>query len=149
MLKIRPCARSGAKEAFEEIVEYIDIIFLNVRYDSKIAIEAESIDNAIKHLWDRGITTVIIKSAIEKGYYVGHQGKVEFVKFINEDVVDDTGAGDSFNGGVLHGIVSGMSPFKAVHLGSIVAGLQVKSYGAIKSIPNKEEVYKIFKGQND
>ncbi len=138
-----------AREAFDEIVEYIDIIFLNVKYDSKIVIETESVDNTIKYLWDKGITTVVIKSAIDKGYYVGYQGKIEFIKFINEDIFDVTGTGDAFNGAVLHGITSGMSPFKAVSLGSIVVGLQVKNLGAIKSIPSKDEVYKIFKGQND
>ena len=138
-----------AQEAFSDIAENTDIIFLNEKYDSKVVIESESRDNAIKYLWDKGISTVILKSAENKGYYVGHQGKIEFIKFINEDVVDDTGAGDAFNGGVLHGITTGMSPFKAVNLGSIVAGLQVKNYGAVKSIPNKEDVYKIFKGQND
>ncbi len=138
-----------AKEAFNDIVDYLDILFLNVRYDSKIVIDSESINNAIKYIWDKGISTVIIKSAIEKGYYVGYNGKIEFIKFINEDVTDDTGAGDSFNGGVLHGLASGMSPFKAASLGSIVAGLQIKNFGAIRSIPKKEEVYSIFKGQND
>ncbi len=138
-----------AKEAFDEIVEFVDIIFLNVKYDSKVVIDSESIDNTIKYLWDKGITTVVIKSSIDKGYYVGYQGKIEFIKFINEEVWDDTGAGDAFNGGVLHGITSGMSPFKAVSLGAIVAGLQIKSLGAIKSIPTKENVYRIFKGQND
>ncbi len=138
-----------AREAFDEIVEFIDILFLNVKYDSKVVIDSESIDNTIKYLWDKGITTVVIKSSIDKGYYVGYQGKIEFIKFINEEVWDDTGAGDAFNGGVLHGITSGMSPFKAVMLGAIVAGLQIKSLGAIKSIPTKENVYRIFKGQND
>ena len=42
-----------------------------------------------------------------------------------------------------------MSAFKAANLGAITAGLQVKGIGAIKSIPDKEDVYKIFKGQND
>lgn len=138
-----------AKEAFEEIIEYLDIIFLNVKYDSKIVIETNSIDNTIKYLWDKGLSTVIIKSSQEKGYYVGYQGKIEFIKFINEDVIDDTGAGDAFNGGVLHAVNNGMHPFKAAALGAVVAGLQIKNYGAIKSIPSKEEVYKIFKGQND
>lgn len=138
-----------AKEAFEEISEYLDILFINVRHDSKIIIDSSSVDNIMKYLWDLGISTIIVKSAIEKGYYVGHQGKIEFIKFTNEDVIDDTGAGDAFNGGVLHGIAAGMSPFKAVTLGSIVAGLQIQSVGAIKSIPNKDEVYQIFKGQND
>jgi 2-dehydro-3-deoxygluconokinase len=138
-----------AKEGFEEIVDYLDIIFLNVKYDSNVIIDSASINNTIKHLWDKGISTVVIKSSVDQGYYVGYQGKIEFINFINEEVIDDTGAGDAFNGGVLHGIISGMSPFKAVSLGSIVAGLQIKNFGAIKSIPNKEEVYKIFKGQND
>ena len=135
-----------AKEAFEEIQEYIDIIFLNVKYDSKIVIDTTSIDNMMKNLWDKGISTIIIKSTSEKMYYVGYQGRIETVKFISEEVVNDTGAGDAFNGGVLHGIVSGMSPFKAATLGSIVAGLQVKNVGAIKSIPTKEDVYRILKG---
>ncbi len=138
-----------AKEAFDEIKEYIDILFLNVRYDSKMITETASIDNIIKHLWDSGISSVIIKSSQEKGYYVGHQSKIEFIDFINQDVINDTGAGDAFNGGVLHGIASGMSVFKAAKFASVVAGLQVKNIGAIKSIPTREEVYKIFKGEND
>lgn len=137
-----------AKEAFDEIKEYIDILFLNIQKDSKIIIDS-SADNLIKYLWDIGISTVIVKSEIDKCYYVGNQGKIESVNFINENVVDDTGAGDAFNGGVLHGIASGMSAFKSVHLGAIVASLQVKNIGAIKSLPYKDEVYKIFKGENE
>ena len=138
-----------AKEAFEELDEYIDILFINVRHDSKLIIESSSIDNIMKYLWDKGISTIIVKSALEKKYYVGYQGKIEDVNFTNEEVIDDTGAGDAFNGGVLHAIASGMTPFKAVKFGSIVAGLQTQGVGAIKSIPNHDDVYKIFKGQND
>ena len=138
-----------AKEAFDEIKEYIDVLFLNVRYDSKVVIESSSIDNTMKHLWDMGISTIIIKSAEEKTYYVGNNGKVETVKFIDGEVMDDTGAGDAFNGGVLHGLANGMSAIKAATLGSIVAGLQIRGIGAIKSTPYKDDVYSIFKGQND
>ena len=138
-----------AKEAFEEISEYIDILFLNVRYDSKVIIDSSSIDNTMKYLWDLGISTIIVKSTQEKLYYVGNNGKIETVKFIDGEVVDDTGAGDAFNGGVLHGIAAGMPAHKAVTLGSIVAGLQIRGIGAIKSTPSHDEVYQIFKGQND
>ena len=138
-----------AKEAFEEISEYIDVLFLNVRYDSKIVIDTASIDQTMKYLWDLGISTVIIKSTEEKTYYVGNNGKIETVKFIDGEVMDDTGAGDAFNGGVLHGLANGMSAYKAATLGSIVAGLQIRGIGAIKSTPYKDDVYSIFKGQND
>ena len=138
-----------AKEAFDEIKEYIDVLFLNVRYDSKVVIESSSIDNTMKHLWDMGISTIIIKSTEEKTYYVGHNGKIETVKFIDGEVIDDTGAGDSFNGGVLHALAAGMPIYKAATLGSIVAGLQIRGIGAIKSTPSHDEVYQIFKGQNE
>lgn len=138
-----------AREAFEEIAELIDIIFINAKNDSPVICDFASVDNEIKYLWDRGIGTVIIKSSEEKGYYVGYQGNISFVQYYCDNTIDNTGAGDAFNGGVLHGITSGMSPYKAVNLGSIVAGLQVQNYGAIKSIPSKDEVYKIFKGQDD
>ena len=135
-----------AKEAFEEIAEYVDIIFLNAKYDSKIVIDSDSVSNIIKYLWDKGISTIIIRSAIDKGYYVGYQGQIEFIKYYSDEVIDETGAGDAFNGGYLHAVSSGMSPFKAAGLASVVAGLQVKKFGAIKSIPYKDEVYQIFKG---
>lgn len=138
-----------AKEAFEELSDYIDILFLNINKDSKIIIDSTSVHNTMKHIFDRGISTVIINSSTEKGYYVGNNGKIEFIKYYNDNIIDNTGAGDTFNGGVLHGITSGMSPFRAVSLGSIVAGLQTKGIGAIKSIPCKDEVYKIFKGSNE
>ena len=44
--------------------------------------------------------------------------------------------------------VSGISPINAVKLGAIVAGLQIQKFGAIKSIPYKNEIYSIFKEQN-
>ncbi len=138
-----------AQEAFEEISEFTDIIFVNAQNDFPIIMGDVSVDNLIKYLWDKGISVVIIKSSGEKGYYAGYQGNIGFVQYYTERIVDNTGAGDAFNGAVLHGIVSGMPPYKAVNLGSIVAGLQVQSYGAIKSIPSKDEVYRIFKGQNE
>ncbi len=137
-----------AKESFEEVSEYIDILFLNAKYNSKIVIDSNSVSNTVKYIWDKGISTVVIKSTIDKGYYVCYHGNIEFVKFIHENVIDDTGAGDAFNGGFLYGIANGMPPIRSANLASIVAGLQVKNYGAIKSIPSKEDVYKIFKGQN-
>ncbi len=137
-----------AKESFEEISEYIDILFLNAKYNSKIVIDSNSVSNTIKYIWDKGISTVVIKSTIDKGYYIGYHGNIEFIKFINEEVVDDTGAGDAFNGGFLYGIANGMQPIRAANLAAIVSALQIKNYGAIKSLPTKEDVYKIFKGQN-
>ncbi|MCD7878996.1 MAG: sugar kinase [Candidatus Gastranaerophilales bacterium] len=138
-----------AREAFDEIIDFTDILFLNTKYDSNIVIETKSIDNTISYLQDKGISTVIIKSSVDKGVYAGYQGNIEFIKFPEINIVDVTGGSDTFNGAVMHGIVSGMSPYKAVNLGCCAAGIQMQSWGAVKSIPNRDEVYKIFKGSDE
>lgn len=138
-----------AREAFEEIVDYTDIIFLNINYDAESISEAETPDNIIKYLCDKGISNVVIKSTRDEGYYVSGMGKTEFIKFYEQTPVDTTGSGDAFNGGVLYGLSSGMNIFKAVKYGAIVSGLQIKKFGAIKSIPYKDEIMPIFKGEHE
>lgn len=132
-----------AKETFDQIVGYIDVLFLSAANDAPKLLEITSCEKVIKHFWDLGISTIVIKSSKDGGYYTGHDGEIVFCPFFNkpEEVVDTTCAGDAFNGGFLHAILSGYSPFEASKLASVVAGLQSKGIGAIKSIPSKEEVY--------
>ncbi len=141
--------RDEAKEAFEEIEDSIDILFLNLKYDSLALLEIQSIDKLIKYFWDKGISTVVVKSHTDSGYYTGYQGEVLFTEFYSDSIVDSTSAGDAFNGGFLHALASGLTPFEAVHIAAIVAGLQTQNIGAIKSIPFKKEVYSKYKGGNE
>ena len=69
------------------------------------------------------------------------EGNIIFTKFYTEEIIDSIGSGDAFNGAFLHGLNSGMIPFEAAKLASIVAGLQCHGMGAIKSIPYKDEVH--------
>lgn len=135
-----------AKDAFSEIEEFIDIIFLSLEHDVVKLFDIDSPDKCIKHLWDKGIKTVVIKSAKDRGYFVGYEGDIIFVKFYTEEVIDSTGSGDAFNGAFLHGMDSGMTPFESAKLASIVAGLQCRGMGAVKSIPYKEQVYAAYYG---
>lgn len=133
-----------AKEAFEEIYQYLDIIFLSAEHDGCKVFDIESPDKCIKYLWDKGIKTVVVKSAKDKGYFVGFEGDINFIKFQTDNVIDSTSSGDAFNGAFLHGINSGMTPNEAAKLASIDAALQCHKMGAIKSTPYKEEVYKAY-----
>jgi len=137
-----------AKEAFEEISDYLDIIFLNIRNDARVIPSTDSIDLLIKFFHDKGISTVVIKSHLDKGYYIGYNGEVNFTEYTSPEPVDVTGAGDVFNGAFLHALTSGKTPFEAGRFAAIVAGLQAQNVGAIKSIPTKSEVMKYYKGFN-
>ncbi|MDD3238399.1 MAG: sugar kinase [Candidatus Gastranaerophilales bacterium] len=142
-------SKEEAKQAFEEVQDNIDILFLNLKYDSEKLLEICSIDKLMKYFWDRGVSIIVVKSHAEKGYYTGYQGEVLFTEFYADTIVDTTSAGDAFNGGFMHGIASGLTPFESAHIAAIVAGLQSQGIGAIKSIPFKKDVYSIYKGNHE
>lgn len=136
-----------AKDAFEDISEYIQIMSLSLEHDAMLLFDIESPDKCIKYLWDKGIKIVVVKSAKDGGYFVGFEGDITFVKFQTDNIVDSTSSGDAFNGAFLHGMNSGMTPFEAAKLAAIDAALQCNGMGAIKSTPYKEQVYSAYYGQ--
>ena len=137
-----------AKEAFFRVSQYIDILFMNTKLDSVNILEVDSQENIIKRLWDMGISTVVLKSAEKRGYFTGYNGNINFTEFYTNDCLDTTCSGDAFNGGFMYALTHGFTEFEAAKFASIVAGLQAKGIGAIKSIPHKEEVYQIYRGNN-
>lgn len=137
----------SAKENFEYIIPNVDILFLNTRNDAAKILELDSVESIIKNLWDRGVSTVVLKSTDDKKYYTGYNGNIVSENYFTKNVIDTTCSGDAFNGGFLYGITNGMTPFEATKLASVVAGLQAGKIGAIKSIPYKDDVYSILKGK--
>ena len=124
------------KEYLEEIVEYTDIIFLSLKGDAVRLYELDSVDNIMKHFWDKGVKIVVIKSHIDNGYYTGYKGEISFTEFYNSSkAIDTTASGDVFNGGFLYAITKGYAPADAAKFASVVSGLQTQNFGAIQSIP--------------
>lgn len=134
-----------AREDFNSIIQYVDILFMNDKYDTTNILELDSAENIIKKLWDLGSSTVIIKSSQKGGYYIGYSGNVYFNKFYTCDVVDTTCTGDAFNGGYLHAITHGYTPVEAAKYASVIAGLQATGIGAIKSIPYSSMIKEALK----
>lgn len=130
-----------SREAFDDVINYVDILFLSDRNDVSKLFDVDSAEKAIKYFWDMGINTVVIKSSQDGGYYTGYAGDIVFCEFFATETVDTTCSGDVFNGGFLHAMASGFSQFEAAKLASVVSGLQSQKIGAIRSIPTKEEVY--------
>jgi ribokinase len=55
-------------------------------------------------------------------------------------VVETTGAGDAFNGGLAVGLSEGMDIVAATRFGCAVAGISVTRYGTAPSMPRRSEV---------
>lgn len=133
-------SKDEARDAFFEVEEFIDILFLNVKSDSVELWDMDSCDKLTEAILDRGIKTVVLKSKEKGGYVVANATESVFVPFYSNVKIDSTGAGDAFNGAFLQQVASGKSPFDAAKFAAIVSGLQVRGIGAIKSIPSSKEV---------
>jgi len=133
-----------ANEAMEEIIDCVDIIMLNNIHDAEWLIDQISPDKIIKYFWDKGVATVAVKMG-KNGCVVGYNGEISTIPAKETEIVDSTGAGDAFNGGLLHGIACGYTPFESARLATIVASEQIKGLGAVKSLPSRDQVYTEFR----
>ena len=133
-------SKQEAKEAFDEIAEYIDILFLNQYRDGEKIFDIESPEKLIRHFWDLGVKTIVVRSAKENGCYTGSDGNIIFDEYKNHEIIDATSTGDAFNGAFLYAITQGMSAFEAIRIALATGSLQAMAVGAIKSIPTYEQV---------
>lgn len=117
-----------ARESFNRISSYIDILFMSTKHDTINILDIDSPENIIKKLWDMGISTIVLKASDKNGYYTGYNGNIVFTEFYTNDVIDTTCSGDTFNGGFLHALTHGFTPFEAAKFASIVAGFAGKGY---------------------
>lgn len=83
-----------------------------------------------------------------KGITFFQDGERELPSF-KVDVVDTTGAGDSFNGGFAYSISQGASLEQACQFASAVAALSVTKFGAQGGMPTMEEVQVFLRERNE
>ena len=136
-----------AKEAAEEVLPYVDILFCNFEHDIKPLYGINSAELVIKYAWDKGVSTVVVRET-NGNVSIGYNGEILTRSMIETpNFVDSTGSGDAFNGAFLYGLVQGYTTFEALRLAIIVAYYQVQGIGAIKSIPAKEVVLNHYNSQ--
>ncbi|QIG52256.1 carbohydrate kinase family protein [Nordella sp. HKS 07] len=82
--------------------------------------------------------TVVIKCGAE-GAVVMHQGTRHRVPALPVEVVDTTGAGDSFNAGFVHGLLTEPDIAAAVEIGVICGSLAVTGYGG-RNLPFQTDI---------
>lgn len=135
-----------AREAQEEILPFTDIVMPSFPSDAPLA-NAQSPENIIYYYKKQGIDRTIVKLGREGCLFTEDGGKTlhRMPALRIPTVIDTTGAGDAFNGGVLAGLIRNYSIHDAIELGIIVSGLKVQRKGAISSLPMLKEVNKFWK----
>ena len=100
----------------------------------------EDARSAADRLLAMGVGTVIVTLG-EKGALLHSAGQSEHIPaFPAGPVVETTGAGDAFNGGLAAALARGSSPLEAVRFACAVAGISVTKPGTAPSMPTLAEV---------
>ncbi len=106
-------------------------------------LKVESVDDARRagdKLLAMGVGTAIITLG-EKGALLHAKSQSEHVPAVNAGpVVETTGAGDAFNGGLAAALARGAAPLEAVRFANAVAGISVTRPGTAPSMPTLAEV---------
>jgi len=101
----------------------------------------EDAEKAAEIFLKRGVDTVVITLG-ENGAYVRNSEINQHVPAfeMGASVLDTTGAGDAFNGGLAYALANGISLIEAVRFGSATAAISVTRLGTAPSMPLNSEI---------
>ena len=95
----------------------------------------------------RGVGSVMLTMGARGVLVVDRDGAELIPAMPAGEVVETTGAGDAFNGGLAVGLSEGKSPRDAAQFGCAVAGISVTRPGAADSMPTRAEVDRLIAGK--
>lgn len=110
-------------------------------------IEIKSVDDAEEAadvLLDQGIPNVVITLG-ELGVFVKNKKASRFIENRKVEVLDSSGAGDAFNGGLLTALSEGKNLFQAADFANATANLSVTKLGTSVAMPKRSEIDQLIK----
>ena len=120
----------------DPVWQHVDV-FLPNEAESMLLSEKPTVEDALKSFASR-LPTVAIKLGPDGAVARSGDETVRGGSF-QIDVVDTTGAGDSFNGGFLHGWLAGMDLAGALDLGLACGALSIRAPGGTTSQASLDE----------
>ena len=134
------------EKGFDElkpILERCNILLIN---ESELRLLFNNNEVSLKELaeglLDFGIETVVIKQG-SKGVFAMDNSQECFVESYSCDVVDTTGAGDSFNSGFLYSFLKGFDLEKSCQIGNWVASKSIEGFG-MEKFPSLKDLEEFF-----
>lgn len=135
-------AQKGINE-LKPVLERCNILLTN---ESELRLLCNNNESSLKDivtgLLDMGIETVVVKQG-SKGVFAMNNNEECFVEAFQCDVVDTTGAGDSFNSGFLYSFLRGYDLEKSCRIGNWVASKSTEGFG-MEKFPSLKELEEFF-----
>lgn len=142
-------SRADAIYRMRSVLPYVDVMKISEE-ETELLTDITNPEEAAKKLIEQGVALVAVTLGDKGALVCNHEG-TKYVPGYKAQMVDTTGAGDSFWGGFLHKLMeSGKKPQEIwleevadfAKFGNAVASLCVEKRGAIPAMPTIEEVRK-------
>lgn len=129
----------GRMKSLRAVLEATDIFFPSIA-EMEIYTGSRNPYKIAESVRDSGLKVFGIKLG-EAGCYVTDFSDEKIIPAIPvQNVVDTTGAGDSFFAGFLSGWANGYTPFECAKIGNIVASYAIQKLGSTIGIPSFDRV---------
>jgi sugar/nucleoside kinase (ribokinase family) len=137
---VEPALR--ARDQILEVLPQLDIIFPN-EMELMLLSQGKSVEQSLDYLFEHGARAVVTKCGQQGSILAVDNRRLPLPAF-SVDVKDTTGAGDSFNAGVVLGRLIGLSWEAAVALGNALGGLATTQNGSGAGFINRNLVAKLI-----
>lgn len=127
------------------MLEYIDYLTPNeTEFESMAAKKLETSEDFDKEMlqWSKNNKVNLIVTRGSRGSSYIENESVYTVPCMKVDVVDTTGAGDTFNGILAYALAEEMTLREAVKMAGIGASLSITAFGAQSGMPSLEKLKK-------
>ncbi len=125
----------------QDVLALVDIITPNQTEAEIIAgVSSRDAESAALALREHGANTVVLTLGSKGVLLCDENGTQRFPAFKVETVVDTTGAGDAFNGGLAVALAEAQPLADAIRFASAAAAISVTRPGATDSLPTRQEV---------
>lgn len=127
---------------YKEIIPYIDV-FLPNETELKFLTNSDSLEDAIEKI--RPYINLCVVKMGRKGSLLLQKNKQQVLldAYLNNNVVDAIGAGDSFNAGFIHAYVKGQTPEDAQIAGNLTGAINTTGAGGTGAFSSAEDVKRI------
>lgn len=105
----------------------------------------EEAEKAAKEIVSSGVKNVIVTLGKEGALVVNSKETTHVPTFEEVEIVDTTGAGDAFNGGLAIALSEGKNLVEATYFANAVASLNVTKVGTAPAMPYREEVERFLR----
>jgi 2-dehydro-3-deoxygluconokinase len=142
--RLWPSARAAA--VMQAAIEQAEIVFPGME-DSLAMLGLSDPDRILDHYLRVGPKIAVLKMGDQGAYLATPKYRIR-VPAHRVNVVDASGAGDTFCGSFLARWLAGDDPEHAAHYATMAAALKCTGYGAVAPIPRQEDVWAALRSRS-